>query len=330
MFRIIVAILSLCISNVTLGSEPIRVIGVGSNFTLARHDAFRQAVESKVNTIVISNRHHRNGTTLLNEILVHSSGYVTKFKIVSNRTIYNGVELVVDVTVDDSKISNRLNRPSEYPNIIDGELHAVQRDSFLEQRSTGDRLLDNVLKDFPVKAFYVNTPLKPEYSLDDNGNSIISIPYFVGWNYNYLRAFHEVIDILNDGPKGYTPYVSNGHRTEIQLRGSMFGNVFTKQQWYTFSNSRRINMIKDVFDQHRPALRLVMMDERENILSDKCYNIDNRYGNPFYDFNRHTRVTIEGHGKIHNRLSVNLDFPVELLHKYEMTIIPMNICSRII
>lgn len=327
MFRIIIAILSLCVSNLAYSIEPIRVIGVGSNFVEARHDAFRQAVESRVNTVVVSNRHHRNNVTLLNEILVHSSGYVTKFRVIESRKVYNGIELTIDVVVNDSKIANRLSSTSDNSMIIDGELHAIQRDSFLEQRESGDRLLNSILRDFPTKAFIVNTYLKPSYTLDNNDNNIISIPYFIVWNYNYLRAFHEVVDILNDGPKGYTPHVSNGPRTEIQLRGTMFGNVFSKQQWYTYTNSRRVDMIKSVFENKRPALRVVFMDENENVLSDKCYNID-RYGNPLYDFNRHTKVTIHGHGKIINRLSVPLDFPLELLHKYEVSIIPIDICTR--
>lgn len=330
MFKKLLAIISLSFCSSILDAKPVVVIGIGSNFTEARHDAFRQAVEYKINTVVISNRQHKNNQNILNEIVVHSSGYVDRYKVIQTRRFQNRIEVTVEVEVSDSKIANRLQSPSDNTMIIDGERHAIQRQTFLEQRETGDRVLKGILSDFPVKAFYLNTPYKPVFSLDKNGNSIITISYMMGWNYNYLRAFHEVMDVINDGPKGYLPNLSNGPRTEIQLRGTMFGNSFKRQQWYTFSNSRHIDMIKDVFDNRRPALKLTFFDENLNILSEKCYDIDRRKGSPFYDFNKHTRVTIHGHDKLlQSSVSDYIDFPVELLHKYELTIIPINICGRV-
>jgi len=109
----------------------------------------------------------------------------------------------------------------------------------------------------------------------------------------------------------------------------MFGNVFTRQQWYIFSNSRRIDMIKNVLDSKRPALKLTFYDNMNNILSEKCYDIDRRKGSPFYDFNTHTKVTIHGNQQLVSSITDRLDFPVELVHKYDMTIIPINICGRV-
>jgi hypothetical protein len=328
MFKKLLAIISLSFFSGVLVAKPVIVVGIGNNFTEARHDAFRQAVEYKINTLILSERKHRNNETLLNQIIVHSSGYVDRYKIVHTRQFDNRIEVKVEVEVSDSKIANRLNSPSDNTMVIDGERHAIQRQTFLEQRETGDKILNAVLTDFPVKAFYVNTPLKPVFSLDDYGNSIITIPYFMGWQYNYLRALHESIDAVYDGPKGYLPNLSRGPRTEIQLRGTMFGNVFTKQQWYTFSNSRRIDMIKNVFDTRRPVLLLTFYDQMNNVLSQKCYDLDKRGGHPFYDFNTHTKVTIQGHDKVNGQIKDYIQFPVEELHKYELTVVPHNICGR--
>lgn len=319
--------MSLWLCSHVHANEPVLVIGVGSNFTEARHDAFRQAIEYKVKTLVLSQRHHKNNQTILDEIIVHSSGYVDNYKIRHNRRFSNRVELEVEVLVSDSKIANRLKSPSNNTLIIDGERHAAQRDTFLEQRKTGDKVLRGVLSDFPVNAFHLNTQ-RPVFSLDQYGNSMITIGYQMVWKYNFLRALHEVIDLLNDGPKGYTPYLSNGAKTEIQLNGHVFGNVFSKQQYYTFTNSQRVDILKEVLSDNSPYLRLVFLDENSNMLSDKCYTIDKTYGRSFYDFNRHTKVSINGNYQLFSSLTVYLDFPVELLHKYELSIIPAAFCQR--
>lgn len=328
MSKKILAILSLCFLSTAAVGKPIVVVGIGNNFLDARYDAFRQAVEYRVNTVILSNRQHQNNQNILNEIIVHSSGYVDRFKIISTRNFSNRVEVQVEVEVSDSKIANRLLSPSDNTMVIDGERHAVQRQTFLDQLESGDKVLNSVLSDFPNKSFFLKTPYKPIFSLDNYGNSVVTIPYFMVWNYAYLRALHEAIDVVYDGPKGYLPNLSKGSRTEIQLRGTMFGNVFTRQQWYIFSNSRRIDMIKKVFDNSRPALKLTFYDDMNNILSEKCYDIDRRNGSPFYDFNTHTRVTIHGNDQLNSSITDRLDFPVELLHKYDLTIIPINICGR--
>jgi len=328
MCKKLVAILSLCFLSTIAFAKPLVVVGIGNNFLDARHDAFRQAVEFKINTVVLSNRHHKNKQTILNEIIVHSSGYVDRYKILGTRNFSNRVEVQVEVEVSDSKIANRLTSPSDNLMILDGERHAAQRASFLEQIETGDKVLQSVLSDFPVKSFYVKVPYKPTFSLDNYGNSLITIPYFMVWNYEYLRALHEAIDVVYDGPKGYLPNLSKGARTEIQLRGTMFGNVFTRQQWYSFSNSRRVDMVKKVFDNSRPALKLTFYDNMNNILSEKCYDIDRRMGSPFYDFNTHTKVTIHGNQQLISSITDRLDFPIELVHKYDLTVIPINICGR--
>lgn len=324
---IIIAMVSLWLCNTAHTSEPVVVVGVGSNFTEARHDAFRQAIEYKVKTLVFSQRHHKNNQTILDEIIVYSSGYVDNYKIRQNRRFSNRVELTVEVLVSDSKIANRLRSPSSNTLILDGERHAAQRDTFLEQREKGDRVLRSVLSDFPVNAFHLNTQ-RPVFSLDQAGNSMITINYQMVWKYNFLRALHEAIDLLNDGPKAYTPYLSNGAKTEIQLTGHVFGNAFTKQQYYTFTNQRRVDILKEVLNDNSPYLRLVFLDENDNILSDKCYNIDKTRGRSFYDFNRHTKVSIHGNYQLFSSLTVYLDFPTELLHKYEMSVIPAANCQR--
>lgn len=313
-------------SSVVYASEPITVTGIGDDFIQARNDAFRQAIDTKIGVLMVSQKEFKNDQVVLKEILLHSSGYIDKYKILENRKFHNRVEVTMQVTVSDSKIANRLRSPSTNTLIIDGERHAIQRESFLNQVQTGDRLLQSLLNDFPVRAFYLNTPFKPVYSLDNYGNDKITISYHMGWKYEYLRALHEILDELNDGPKGYLPNLSNGPRTEIQLRGHMFGSAFTKQQWYTFSNPRRIDMIKNVFENKRPALRVQFFDNNNNLLSDKCYDVDKSKGPPFYNFNKHTKVTIEGEQQLLSHLHINLDFPVQLLHKYELSIIPNNIC----
>jgi len=328
MYRKLLAILSLSFFSTIADAAPVVVVGIGKNFTEARHDAFRQAIEYKINTLIVSNREYKNNSSIRNDLIIHSSGYVNRYKVLHTRQVYNGIEVRVEVEVSDSKIANRLNSQSDNTMIIDGERHAIQRQTFLEQRETGDKILKAVLDDFPVKAFYVNTPLKPRFSLDDNGNSYVTIPYFMGWNYNFLRAFHESIDAVNDGPKAYLAHISNGPKTEIQLRGTMFGNAWKRQQWYTFSNSRRIDIIKNIFDIRRPVLKLTYYDTMNNILSEKCYNLDKRKGQPFYDFNSHTKITIHGHDQLHSQITDYIEFPVEELYKYELTVVPHNFCVR--
>ena len=88
-------------------SATVTVTGIGNTVEEAKYNGFRSAIETHLGTLVLSEREHHNYTTVKNELLVYSSGYVEKYEIISQQIVRNKINLVMDVTVNSNKIRDR-------------------------------------------------------------------------------------------------------------------------------------------------------------------------------------------------------------------------------
>ena len=92
----LVVCLVLCACS-TVGSDNyITVTGTGSTFERAKQDAFREAVQIKVGSAVVSERMSTVDSLVKDDIIVHSAGYVDDFKVL-NTSIINGKYQIVQI-----------------------------------------------------------------------------------------------------------------------------------------------------------------------------------------------------------------------------------------
>jgi len=197
-------------SNNSPDAGVIRVIGTGSNKEEAKINGFTTAIEIAVGSVILTDKESVNSQLVRDDILKHSSGYVDDYKIINESTNFKGISLVMDVTVKSSKIAERVLNRGKSDGNVEGEKLSTQYKSYSNSKSTGDKLLNTVLNDYPVRAFNIAQG-KVDFKLDNNRNPIIEIPYTLKWNYKYLTALNEALKVTSD------PYENNSRQERVFL-----------------------------------------------------------------------------------------------------------------
>ena len=173
---------------------PFRVQGEGETLQQARQSAFRMAIERAYGSAVVSDRLSVNGDLVKDEILNYASGYVADYRLIDTQQKGSRTVVVMDIWVNDSKIADRILGAGTTPNVIDAEKQFSQLNSLLDAKRQGDQLIQQVMSDFPNKAFTIKSD-GIEINLNENRQPWLSIKYAMRWNYNYLMAVNEALSI---------------------------------------------------------------------------------------------------------------------------------------
>jgi hypothetical protein len=96
------------------------------------------------------------------------------------------------VWVARSALSDRLLNRSVKSGEVDGARATVQLQTLNEERATGDRLLQQVLNDFPKRAFDIE--LKPTDVVRQNRAAQMELNFVVRWNREYLRSLWTALE----------------------------------------------------------------------------------------------------------------------------------------
>lgn len=170
----------------------IEVAGHGENAAQARNNGFRLAVEQAIGTLISSETETQNGRIVRDEIISYAAGFVDRFEIVGEQVTARGVQVTMRVWVKKSALSDRLLNRTATTGQIDGARASVQLQTLNQERATGDALLQQVLNDFPKRAFDIE--LRPTDVVRHNRNPIIEINFRMTWNRDYLRSLWTALD----------------------------------------------------------------------------------------------------------------------------------------
>lgn len=259
----------------------VRVTGTGATETLALQEAFKKAVEDKTGVLVLSERETMSLKLVKNDILAYSSGYVDNFKIISADTFGNKVYLTVDVWVSDSKIKNRILAESKSIKDFDGPKHSVQYGTYLNSRESGDKILNQILSDYPVRAFNVTqSPYKIE--LDSDRNAIVKVPFKFVWNYNYMESLNDALKRIQDVSSFASPH--QGYIITIVKKP---GEYFGTQNRYYFNDMTVLRRINTVLDGVTPMIKIRALTRDRKPIIESCVNpknfLNGRNGEKFVD-----------------------------------------------
>lgn len=186
--------------NFAVASQPILVTGLGENKTLAKENAIVNATETYCGMAVVSDRKFKDRKTVRNDVVTSSSCFVQNTKLIKEETIGTNVKVTLEVTLQNLPISERiLSENNQYSN-PEGYNWKTQIESYKSTLADRDRLLSQILTDFPYYAF--NIKQKDAFIHFDDRVSYFVVPYIVNWNPNYVRALEHTFKLVSKEVRG--------------------------------------------------------------------------------------------------------------------------------
>lgn len=223
----------------------------------AIQEGYKLAVEQALGALTLRTVEIKNENLVRNEIIVASAGYVEDSRVVSERQVGNGIEVVLDVWVTESRIADRFLAESRGSGAVDGKRFADTLDSYRNSIATTTKALESVLADYPRRAYSI---MKVDTKLQRDGALVVSA--YIRWNTEYINALMEVLE--HAGPlkpcnTGSTLYDGCPGREKIRIRypGRWFGVDMSE---FGYSNDTYMNALKAGFEQRYPVYRVPIIN----------------------------------------------------------------------
>jgi hypothetical protein len=306
----------------------IRVRGEGPDSATARQNAFRLAVEQAVGTLILSETQVRDQRIVRDEIITYASGFVDRHTVIDTDHTNGQTRITMDVWVSQSKIANRLLNESVGTGTIDGSRLALQVETLQHEHTSGDRVLETVLRDFPSKAFDVQLD-RTQVELGSQRNLKIDIPFTLGWNKTYLDSLFE--SLRRTGAERVncwwpTPDCTRRQQQQFTINGVAFNDMV-----------RPAAVVKHMAIDYKPAMELTIVDSHGQTLIRNCqlflfsnienmpYHVPNRY---FFRVNERS-AQIDGSYKATGRFAINLGTNTKDLrtaHRINVRVVPEKQC----
>jgi hypothetical protein len=306
-------------------ANALQVSGQGSTVEDAKQNAFRTAIEFTVGSVVTSERESNNYKLVKDEILVYSAGYVSDYKIINTIKSGNQVQVIVDVQVASSKLSDRILGVGREVKNFDTDKHSNQYDTFLQGKSNGDRLLKQVLNDYPKKAYKLTQGVH-QFKVDDLRNGIIEIPLELRWNHNFVVSFNEALKILEDGSNGLLkPSPGN----VIVMAKDPNDWVIGTKNHYKFNDTVLISSIRGTLQQKQPNILLSINNFENKTIFRQCYVPDSVAGKKSSFYNVGSTLVVYGNQIEKNKIEVsltNMQDVIKQIQNIELTIVTDDNC----
>jgi hypothetical protein len=323
-------ILTACAST-SKSDNYIRTTGVGNTYEEAKTNAFKEAIEYQVGVVIASERESYNDKLIKNEILAYSSAFVDEYKIISQQNIGNKVQVVVDIKLSLLRISDRILSKGKDSKNLDGSKHDNQYKSFLENKQNGDRILSSVLNDYPRRAYDIK---QSDYmvKIDTYRNLLLTIPYTMAWNPNYIASLNDAIKIVADGK----PSLWSVEKGFAQQYPAM---VRVGSEKYYFNEFVIPNKILDSFmDWNEIRINMEIKDLHNKTQYSECFvpkQLHSRVGD-YYNINYVKTInvginrTASEQASIEVKIQQNskLAYFMQNLSKIELSVVPKKVCVK--
>lgn len=306
-------------------ASAIQVTGEGSTFEEAKQNAFKTAIEFEAGAVVVSERESNNYKLVRNEILVYSSGYITDYKIINTIRQGNHVKVLVDVQVASNKLADRILGVGKDAKTFDTDKHSNQYNSYLQGKQNGDRLLQQLLNDYPKKAYNLTQGVH-QLKVDVNRNGIIEIPLELRWNYKFIESFNEALKILQDGSNGLLQ--ASPSNVTVMAKDPKDWVIGSKNQ-YKFNDMNTVYVITQTLQNNQPRILVSIKNLNNKIAFQQCYIPDSISGKKpaFYDASNH--VVLYGNRIEKNKIQlnfVNMHEVIKEIQSIELNIVADNNC----
>lgn len=236
----------------------IEVAGQGNTPTEARDNGFRLAVEQAIGTLISSETEVQNGRIVRDEIVSYAAGFVDRFEITETRTAAAGTLVFMRVWIKRSDLADRLLNRSEQLGQVNGSAATVQLQTLNQERATGDRLLQQVLNDFPRRAFDIE--LSPTDIVRQNRSAHMEISFKINWNQHYLRSLWTALDAVSFRGSG-----------TVSTIGVNSGGWFGFGGQARFDDMHKYQMLVNSMILSEPAVLVTVRGTGTTVLYSACY-----------------------------------------------------------
>jgi hypothetical protein len=305
----------------------IEVVGVGRTVEESKLNGFRLAVEQAVGSVIASETEVVNNRIARDEVISYASGYVTKFIIVDQTNSQNGYKTQMKVWIKRSVIANRLLHESKVAGDLDGAKASVNLASIQYERQQGDRLAVVVLNDFYRRG--MNIELKPtQVQFDNNRNGILTIPFRLSWNKDYLNSLIEAYKATaQDTRPGQCFMNCIRNASVVDIHGYKMG----------FSDTVKANALIQTMILSEPQVELTVLTAQDQVMHKQCFrwaaldHIDDyNVTNYFVDVSKTNTANIKVNGSYFMDTAIQLKttpHTLELANRTQLKIVPKKQCS---
>lgn len=315
----------------TANNKYIRVVGEGSTVEQAKENAFRTAVQQRAGAIVLSERQASNDKLTKDNISLFSAGYVDDFKIIDINQNGSNIRITLEVLVADSKLFNQVLNTGQTNQGINGDQAGTALSTFLDQKQKSDKMLDAVLSTYPQNAFIIEQ--KPYVlSVDSNRNAIITIPYSLKWNYDYIVSMKEAMQLIEDKVDLVT-WINLAPSNVVILAKDPKDFLIGSRTVYKFNDIPMLDKIKNAMrGENEVSILLEISDNSGQLLWHGCFipNSVNGRKKSFYGIGDPRVLTIYGNEFEKDTLNVIIDpahnYVVQRASKIEVSIVPDKKC----
>ena len=260
-----------------------------------------------------------------------SAGYVDDFKIIDINQNGSNIRITLDVLVADSKLFNQVLNTGQTNQGINGDRAGTALSTFLDQKQKGDKMLDAVLSTYPQNAFIIEQ--KPYVlSVDSNRNAIITIPYSLKWNYDYIVSMKEAMQLIEDKVDLVT-WINLAPSNVVILAKDPKDWLIGSRTVYKFNDIPMLDKIKNAMrGENEVSMLLEITDNSGQLLYHGCFipNSVNGRKKSFYGIGEPRIVTIYGNEFEKDTLNVIIDpahnYVVQRASKIEVSIVPDKKC----
>jgi hypothetical protein len=319
MLRTIIICLFLCSGCVSIPVDKfIRTTGVGNTYEEAKHNSFREAIQSSIGVAISSERETYNNQILRDEILAYSSGYVDEYKIISQEQVNGKIRLVVDVKLSSLRLSDRILSKGKDSKQFDGNKHHTQYQSFTENKQNGDKLIDSILNNYPYHAYDIKQD-KYVIQMDNRRNLSVTIPYELKWNKNYINSLSDALKLVEDNDGSW--FNKPPHRVRVKATVFYFNDVIT------------LHKIINTLGEEEVRIKLELRGE-PNIrnVHTECFTPDsvNKLVLPLYNIDWYTKRTAGLNGSLVEIKSLTTKLPNNMnnLSEVRLSIVSKKDCRQ--
>jgi hypothetical protein len=193
----LVCILAVAIAASVSAQETrmVKAVGQGRTPPEATADLHRKAIEEVSGIVVTSNLEANKKRLTKDEVGNYSAGYIEKYVITNVIQDKNGYTVEANVWVRPSKMADQKLNAGKDQASLDGPMIGTQYQSLLRERDSADQFFNQIVNDWPKRAFIIKQS-QPTVYVNQSRDAIITIPFVLSWNPDYLTALKEAMKVI--------------------------------------------------------------------------------------------------------------------------------------